>query len=120
MNKITTTDGTPVHLNDWGNGQATGLSRYWPARKDAYEDRILVLALLGFRCMPGSMKSDAQSIESWQSNNLDACAEDLPGLIYTIDLNDGVHLGCYLDGHGSLAHQGTLIGIAISSLCIKS
>lgn len=120
MNKITTTDGTPVHVNDWGNGHPTGLSPYWPANMGALEERVVLLALLGFRCISRDPQGDAQSNEPWWSNSHDSSADDLPGLIYTIDLNEGIHLGCFLDGEGSFGHQGSMVRMATSYLCIKS
>ena len=52
MTTITTTDGTDIYYNDWGEGQPIVFSHGWPLCGDAFEDQMFFLARMATASSP--------------------------------------------------------------------
>src|ERR1700682_4872162 len=48
---ITVGDGTEIFFKDWGTGQPIVFSHGSPLNSDAWEDQMVLLAGLGYRCI---------------------------------------------------------------------
>src|SRR5213080_850235 len=102
MSTITTQDGTRIHYNDWGMGQAVVFSHGWPLSADAFEDQMFFLASRGYRCIAHDRRGHGRSSQPWHGNDLDTYAADLAALAEALDLEDAVHVG-HSTGGGEVA-----------------
>ena len=102
MSTITTQDGTRIHYNDWGMGQAVVFSHGWPLSADAFEDQMFFLASRGYRCIAHDRRGHGRSSQPWHGNDLDTYAADLAALVEALDLENAVHVG-HSTGGGEVA-----------------
>jgi non-heme chloroperoxidase len=129
MPRITIKDGTQIYYKDWGKGQPIVFSHGWPLSADAWEDQMIFLAGRGYRCIAHDRRGNGRSDQPWNGNELDTYADDLAGLVATLDLRDAVHVGHstgggevarYIGRHGTKrVAKAVLIG-AITPLMLKT
>jgi non-heme chloroperoxidase len=129
MSIFTTSDGTELYYNDWGQGQPVVFSHGWPLSADAFEDQMFFLSSHGYRCIAHDRRGHGRSGQPWQGNDLDTYADDLAELVASLDLKDAVHVGHstgggevarYIGRHGtSRVAKAVLIG-AIPPLMLKT
>src|SRR5438045_5454079 len=129
MSTITTQDGTRIHYNDWGMGQAVVFSHGWPLSADAFEARMFFLASRGYRCIAHDRRGHGRSSQPWNGNDLDHYADDLAALVEKLDLKNAIHVGHstgggevarYIGRHGTKrVAKAVLIG-AIPPLMLKT
>lgn len=99
---ITTSDGTRLHVTDWGIGPAVVFSHGWPLSADAWEDQMLFLASHGFRCVAHDRRGHGRSSQPWQGHDMDTYADDLAAVVRSLALRDAVHVG-HSTGGGEVA-----------------
>jgi non-heme chloroperoxidase len=126
---ITTSDGTQIYYNDWGNGQPVVFSHGWPLSADAFEDQMFFLASHGYRCIAHDRRGHGRSSQPWNGNDLDTYADDLAALCETLNLSNAIHVGHstgggevarYIGRHGTRrVAKAVLIG-AIPPLMLKT
>jgi non-heme chloroperoxidase len=129
MGTIIAKDGTPIHYNDWGDGQPVVFSHGWPLSGEAFEDQMFFLASRGYRCIAHDRRGHGRSGGSWVGNDLDTYADDLATLVDTLNLRQAVHVGHstgggevarYIGRHGTgRVARAVLIG-AIPPLMLKT
>src|SRR5438094_843633 len=129
MSTITTEDGTRIHYNDWGMGQAVVFSHGWPLSADAFEDQMFFLASRGYRCIAHDRRGHGRSSQPWHGNDLDTYADDLAALVEALELKNAVHVGHstgggevarYIGRHGTKrVAKAVLIG-AVPPLMLKT
>jgi len=102
-NTITTKDGTTIFYKDWGTGQPVVFSHGWPLTADAWDDQAFFLASRGYRAIAHDRRGGGRSSQPWDGNDLDHYADDLAGLLDTLDLHDAVLVG-HSTGGGEVAH----------------
>ncbi|MDS3860453.1 alpha/beta hydrolase [Thermosynechococcaceae cyanobacterium BACA0444] len=102
MGTITTQDGTEIYYKDWGSGQPITFSHGWPLNSDAWESQMFFLASHGYRCIAHDRRGHGCSSQPWQSNDMDAYADDLAELFQALDLQDAVMIG-HSTGGGEVA-----------------
>ncbi|HEY2619618.1 MAG TPA: alpha/beta hydrolase [Acetobacteraceae bacterium] len=129
MATITTSDGTQIYYNDWGNGQPVVFSHGWPLSADAFEDQMFFLASHGYRCIAHDRRGHGRSSQPWNGNDLDTYADDLAALCETLNLSNAIHVGHstgggevarYIGRHGTRrVAKAVLIG-AIPPLMLKT
>lgn len=103
MSTFTTHDGTQIFYRDWGSGQPVVFSHGWPLTADAWDAQMLFLSSRGFRTVAHDRRGHGRSSQPWSGNDMDTWADDLAGLIETLDLKDIVMVG-HSTGGGEVAH----------------
>ena len=102
MSTITTKDGTQIYYKDWGTGQPVVFSHGWPLNSDSWEAQMMFLAGHGYRCIAHDRRGHGRSSQPWNGNDMDTYADDLSGLIETLDLKNIVLVG-FSAGGGEVA-----------------
>jgi non-heme chloroperoxidase len=90
MGTITTKDGTEIFYKDWGTGQPVVFSHGWPLNADVWNEQSVLVASSGFRAIAHDRRGRGRSSQPWTGNEMDTYADDLAGLIETLDLNDAI------------------------------
>src|SRR4029450_10080732 len=90
---FTTRDGTQIYYKDWGNGQPVVFSHGWPLSAEAFEDQMVFLSGMGYRCIAHDRGGDGRSTQTWDGNDMNTYADDLAKLVEHLDLHDAIHIG---------------------------
>src|SRR5512137_908882 len=102
MGTLKTKDGTHIYYKDWGSGQPVVFSHGWPLSADAWESQMIFLASNGYRCIAHDRRGHGRSSQPWDGNDMDTYADDLSGLIETLNLSDVTLVG-HSAGGGEVA-----------------
>src|SRR5512136_2292564 len=102
MPTITVKDGTEIYYKDWGAGQPIVFSHGWPLTADAWEDQMLFLASLGYRCIAHDRRGHGRSSQPGEGNDMDTYADDLAELVKGLKLKRVIHVG-HSTGGGEVA-----------------
>jgi non-heme chloroperoxidase len=103
MPTITTTDGAKIFYKDWGSGQPVVFSHGWPLNADAWDEQLFFFASNGYRAIAHDRRGHGRSTQTWAGNDMDTYADDLAGLVKTLELKDAIHVG-HSTGGGEVAH----------------
>ena len=129
MNMITTTDGTHMYYKDWGSGQPVVFSHGWPLTSDAFEDQMFFLASRGYRCIAHDRRGHGRSSQPWTGYEYDTFADDLAGLVKSLDLKNAIHVGHsmgggevarYIGRHGTKRVAKAVLIAAVPPLMVKT
>jgi non-heme chloroperoxidase len=93
MPTITTKDGTEIYYKDWGDGRPVVFSHGWPLTADAWEDQMVFLSERGFRAIAHDRRAHGRSGQPFSGNEMNTYADDLAGLIETLNLKGAVLIG---------------------------
>jgi non-heme chloroperoxidase len=102
MNRLRTKDGTQIYYKDWGAGQPVVFSHGWPLNSDSWEGQMFFLASHGYRCIAHDRRGHGRSSQPWDGNEMNTYADDLAGLIESLDLKDAILVG-FSTGGGEVA-----------------
>jgi non-heme chloroperoxidase len=102
MSHITTTHGAEIYYKDWGIGEAILFSHGWPLNADAWDAQMLFFGQQGYRVVAHDRRGHGRSSQTWDGNDYDTWADDLAGLIETLDLT-GLTLVAHSMGGGEIA-----------------
>src|SRR5262249_13008733 len=129
MSILTAPDGTKLYFKDWGSGQPIVFSHGWPLNADAWEDQMFALAQRGYRCIAHDRRGHGRSSQPWRGQDMNTYADDLAGLVNTLDLKDIILVGHstgggevvrYLGRHGTSRVAGAVLVSAIPPLMLKT
>jgi non-heme chloroperoxidase len=129
MSNFTTQDGTRIYYKDWGEGQPVVFSHGWPLGADAWEDQMVFLGGHGFRCIAHDRRGYGRSSQPWAGNDMDTYADDLAGLVASLDLKDAIHVGHSMGGgevarfigrHGTARVAKIVLIAAVTPLMVKT
>ena len=101
-NIFTTNDGTTIYYKDWGSGHPIVFSHGWPLNADAWENQMVFLSSYGYRCIAHDRRGHGRSSQAYNGNDMDTYADDLSGLIESLNLN-GITLVGHSAGGGEVA-----------------
>ncbi len=102
MSTISTQDGTQIFYKDWGKGDPVVFSHGWPLTADAWESQMVFLASHGYRCIAHDRRGHGRSSQPWSGNDMDTYADDLAGLLASLDLKRATLVG-HSTGGGEVA-----------------
>ncbi len=129
MCMITTSDGTQIYYQDWGEGQPVVFSHGWPLTADAFEDQMFYLASHGFRSIAHDRRGHGRSAQTGTGNDMDTYADDLAALTEALDLTGAIHVGHstgggevvrYISRHGSNRVAKAVLIDAVTPLVLKT
>lgn len=107
---ITVKDQTSIFYRDWGSGQPVVFCAGWALSSQMWRSQMLALTEAGMRCVAYDRRGHGRSDDPGRGYDFDTLADDLDGLLSTLDL-DGACLVAhsmaggevirYLSRHGS-------------------
>lgn len=100
--RIITKDGAEIFYKAWGQGPPVTFSHGWPLNADAWDGQMLFLAQNGFRAIAHDRRGHGRSSQVSENNDMNGYADDLAGVIETLDLNDVTLVG-HSTGGGEVA-----------------
>lgn len=95
-------DGAALYFKDWGAGPPVVFSHGWPLNSDSWEGQMSFLASHGYRCVAHDRRGHGRSTQPWAGNDMDTYADDLAGLLESLDLKEAVLVG-FSAGGGEVA-----------------
>jgi non-heme chloroperoxidase len=95
-------DGAALYFKDWGAGPPVVFSHGWPLSSDSWEGQMSFLASHGYRCVAHDRRGHGRSTQPWAGNDMDTYADDLAGLLESLDLKEAVLVG-FSAGGGEVA-----------------
>ena len=102
MSTFTTKDGTTIYYKDWGSGQPIVFSHGWPLSSDDWDAQMQYFGEHGYRCIAHDRRGHGRSSQTWDGNDMDTYADDLMGLVESLDLKNAIHVG-HSTGGGEVA-----------------
>lgn len=102
MSFFTANDGTHIFYKDWGTGEPIIFSHGWPLNSDAWDAQMLFLGQHGYRVVAHDRRGHGRSDQTWDGNDYDTWADDLAGLLDSLNLT-GVTLVGHSMGGGEIA-----------------
>ena len=129
MSSFKTKDGVSLFYKDWGAGQPVVFSHGWPLNADIWDSQMVFLGERGYRVIAHDRRGNGRSEQTWTGNDMDTYADDLAGLIETLDLKNAVLVGHstgggevarYIGRHGtSRVAKAVMVG-AVPPLMLKT
>lgn len=98
MSIFRTSDGVRIFYRDWGprTGLPVVFSHGWPLSADAWDAQMLFLSERGYRVIAHDRRGHGRSDQPWNGNDMNTYADDLAGLIESLDLR-----GMAIVGHST-------------------
>jgi non-heme chloroperoxidase len=114
--------GKPVELfyEDVGTGAPVVLIHGWPVSQQMWENQIVALASQGFRVISYDRRGFGQSSKPWDGYDYDTLADDLNGLLVSLDLTDVTLVGFSMGGGEVARYMGRHAGKRVSKVAFVS
>jgi non-heme chloroperoxidase len=118
-----------IYYKDWGKGEPVIFSHGWPLSSDAWEDQMFFLAEQGYRCIAHDRRGHGRSSQPWNSNEMNAYADDLAKLIESLDLRRATLIGHstgggevarYIGRHGTKRISKAILIGAVTPIMLKT
>ena len=81
MPTITTRDGVPLYVKDWGTGRPVVLLHGWPLSADTFDHLAMAIAGAGMRAIAYDRRGFGRSGQPWAGYDYDTLAADLADVI---------------------------------------
>ena len=131
MSYFTTPDGTKIFYKDWGDkgGTPVTFSHGWPLTADAWDAQMVFLAERGYRCIAHDRRGHGRSSQPWTGNHMDTYADDLAGLMDSLELQGTIMVGHstgggevtrYIGRHGTKRVAKAVLLGAVPPLMLKT
>ena len=131
MSYFTAKDGTQIYFKDWGDkgGRPVTFSHGWPLTADAWDAQMVFLAERGYRVIAHDRRGHGRSSQPWQGNHMDTYADDLAGLMESLELQGAVMVGHstgggevarYIGRHGTKRVSKAVLLGAVPPLMLKT
>ena len=78
---VTTQDGTPLYVKDWGIGRPVILLHGWPLSADSWDDQALAIAEAGYRAITYDRRGFGRSGQPWSGYDYATLADDLAAVV---------------------------------------
>lgn len=98
MAHVEASDGTTIHVRDWGAGRPVVLIHGWPLNADSWEPQILSLVDAGYRVVSYDRRGFGRSGQPAQGYDYDTLADDLDAVMRGLSLDDAVLVGFSMGG----------------------
>ena len=127
MAYFTTTDGTRLFYQDWGQGRPVVLVHCWAAHSGIWDYQLDFLARQGLRCIAPDRRGHGRSEQSCKGYDFDTLADDLAALLDHLGLRGATlvahSMGAgeavrYLSRHGT-ARVSRLLLLAPTTPCLR-
>ena len=106
MTTIKTSDGTELHVKDWGSGRPVILLHGWPLSSDSWDDQAIGLADAGYRAIAYDRRGFGKSSQPWKGYDYDTLTDDLAAVIEATGATDATLVGFSMGG-GEVARYMT-------------
>jgi non-heme chloroperoxidase len=129
MPTFTSQDGTEIYYKDWGTGDPIVFSHGWPLNADAWDPQMLFFGQHGYRVIAHDRRGHGRSAQTWEGNDYDTFADDLAGLIESLDLKNvtliahsmgGGEIARYVGRHGTSRLSKMIFIGAVPPLMLKT
>ncbi len=120
MTTFTTTDGTEIYYNDWGQGRPVVLIHGWPLDADMWSSQALALAEKGNRVIAYDRRGFGRSGQPWSGYDYHTLSDDLAALIEHLNLNDVTLVGFSMGGGEVARYLGRHGGARIAKAALVS
>lgn len=98
MPTITTRDGVPLYVKDWGTGRPVILLHGWPLSSDTFDDLGMAIAAAGMRAIAYDRRGFGRSGQPWSGYDYDTLATDLADVIAASDARGAALVGFSMGG----------------------
>jgi non-heme chloroperoxidase len=95
---ITTRDGVPLYVKDWGAGRPVVLLHGWPLSADTFDDLGMAIAGAGMRAIAYDRRGFGRSGQPWSGYDYDTLATDLADVIAASDARGAALVGFSMGG----------------------
>ena len=95
---ITTRDGVPLYVKDWGAGRPVVLLHGWPLSADTFDDLGMAIAAAGMRAIAYDRRGFGRSGQPWSGYDYDTLATDLADVIAASDARGAALVGFSMGG----------------------
>lgn len=120
MAHVEASDGTKIHVRDWGQGRAVVLIHGWPLNADSWEPQILSLVDAGYRVVSYDRRGFGRSDQPAQGYDYDTLADDLDAVMRGLSLSDAVLVGFSMGGGEIARYMSRHAGRGVSAVAFVS
>jgi non-heme chloroperoxidase len=98
MPTITTRDGVPLYVKDWGTGRPVVLLHGWPLSADTFDSLAMAIADAGMRAIAYDRRGFGRSGQPWGGYDYDTLAADLADVIQQTQASGAALVGFSMGG----------------------
>lgn len=103
---------------DPGGGKPVLFIHGWPANHKLFEYQFNVLPKMGFRCLGMDLRGFGNSTKPWEGYSYDRLADDIRGVVETLQLHDFTLMGHSVGGAISIRYMARHHGYGVSKLVL--
>ena len=95
---VETSDGTRLHVRDWGTGRPIVFVAPWGLCSDWWDIPVVNLSEHGWRCVSFDRRGHARSDDACRGYDFDTLADDIAAVVDGLDLQNAVLVGHSMGG----------------------
>ena len=97
-NKIRTTNGVNINVEDIGAGKPIVFIHGWPVNHKMFEYQFTELPKHGYRCIGIDLRGFGDSDKPWDGYNYNSMADDVKAVLDTLNLQNVALVGFSMGG----------------------